>query len=156
MIGYLVLDGQIKKRLVEMPSNWATGKTQNGLLVWRPAAITNANYDNEIQTRTGPVETIEDTQVRADYTIQDKPLDDVKASFAAKFKVQGRAIIEAKHSPEDQRNANANRLPQGEVDQQNTDIAIIRNYWKDTLKPAINACTTVQEVKAITANWPTI
>ena len=140
----------------EMPVNWATGKKVNGKLVHRPAIIgTNPSFDSDIQTRSAAY-VINDSDVTINYTVNDKDLAAVKASKKTEAKGIGKNIVFNKHTPEDQMNANAERLTQGEIDQQNTDIGTIRSYYKNDLVPSINACTTVQQVKAITINFPDI
>ena len=140
----------------EMPGNYTTGKKVNSKLVWRPVSIgTNPSFDSDIQTRSAAY-VINDSDVTINYTVNDKDLAAVKASKKTEAKGIGKNIVFNKHTPEDQMNANAERLTQGEIDQQNTDIGTIRSYYKNDLVPSINACTTVQQVKAITINFPDI
>jgi hypothetical protein len=139
-----------------MPSNWATGKKVNGKLVWRPTVIgTNPAYDPTIQSRTIS-HVMGDVNITINYSVTDNNLVDTKAKTLAAAKEVGKNILLAKRSIEDQRNAALGILTAAEITAVKADITTIRNYYKNTFVPAVNACTTVQAVKAVIINFPSI
>tara|TARA_R100001530_G_scaffold38185_1_gene29599 strand:- start:3354 stop:3851 length:498 start_codon:yes stop_codon:yes gene_type:complete len=140
----------------EMPLNWATGKKINGKLIWRPAVIgVNPPFDQTIQTRT-LAHVMEDSQITIDYTVTDNNLFNTKQNKKLEAKQIGKGLLLAKNNVEDQRNAALGILTAGEITTIKNDINTIRNYYKNDFVPAVNACTTVQEVKAVSINFPPI
>jgi len=140
----------------ELPLNYATGKVINGKLVWRPAVVgDNPSFDPVIQTRT-IARVVGDINVTVNYTVIDNDLAATKEAKKAEAKNIGRVMVEAKRTPVDQRNASLGILSAQEITDLKADVNTIRNYYKDTFVPAVNAATTVQEVKAVVIDFPDI
>jgi hypothetical protein len=140
----------------EMPINYATGKIINGKPVWRPAVIgTNPSFDLDIQTRS-IARVVGNNDVTINYMVTDKDLATIKALKKKEAKAIGKNLLLAKRNVEDQRNAALGILAAQEITDIKADINTIRNYYKDDFVPSINACTTVQQVKAVAIDFPNI
>ena len=60
---------------------------------WYPVNETKPDHDVRIQTRSGPVFTVNADDVDAVWTVTDKPLADVKSDFVTKVKEDARAQL---------------------------------------------------------------
>jgi|TARA_Y100000310_G_scaffold303929_1_gene342652 hypothetical protein len=130
----------------EMPGNYATGKTINGKLVWRPVNIgTNPSYDSVIQDRTR-AHVMNDDNVTINYTVNDKNLNEYKKLRAKEFLREGITILNTKYTEEFEREGAG----------YTADRATLRDYAIGTLKPAVQAAGTVSAVRGVTATWPDI
>ena len=163
--GFKVFDTDMQTDVIrfpdgeEMPTNWsvvAENKLYGGKLAWRPTTLIKPTFDNEIETRTFTSRVIADDDVTVTYTVTDKDLATVKSTKKSLAKQTGKGIILAKHGAEQQCDASLSLLTAGEITAIKDDITTIRNYYKNTFKPAVNAATTVQEVKAVAINFPPI
>jgi len=117
---------------------------------YRPiTVINNATYDVEIQTRT--LET-QDIVIFADhceitYTVTNKNLNPYKKEKGRQIRAEGMAILSTKYSdPLD--------------DGYDTDLAILKAYYKNTIVPLVINAGTLQAVKDINNGdeytWPSI
>ena len=112
---------------------------------WYPVDITQPDFDPLTQTRTGPVFTILTDQVQAVWTVQERPLAEVKAVLIARLKVETRERIYADGAEDyKQRNAALGLLPQADID---AIIATIDTHRTacTTMEADLLAKTTVQE-----------
>jgi len=73
----------------------ATIKLINGEAVWRPVVALNEAFDPATQTRTGPVEVIEPTQVIDLYTVTARPRADIEADVASAISTEAERLIAA-------------------------------------------------------------
>ena len=111
---------------------------------WRPCEFINETYDPDIQNRSAPVKNIQATKAVFTYTITDKPLNQVKKWKGRLFMREGWNLLLEKYPEEFDREGSA----------YNTDRATLKNYAINTLKSAIQAVSTVQDVKNVIAVWP--
>ena len=144
---------------LDMPSNYASGKIYppgSGKLVWRPAIIgSNPAFDEFIQTRNTDY-VINDNNVTINYIVTNNGLLETQNKKKLEAKGVGNAILLSKRNAEDQRNAALGILQAGEIAAIKTDINVIRNHYKNVIEDDIDSATTVQEVKAVTINFPDI
>ena len=111
---------------------------------WYPGEITQPDFDPTIQTRTGPEFTILEDHVQAVWTVQDRPLADVKTDLVARLKADAQIKILANHPEYKQRNASLGILESVERDILVADIQNYRNSC-NTAETNINAATTAAE-----------
>jgi len=127
-----------------------------GLPILRPVVLVPAvGYDPDIHTKSVN-EQITDTQVTQTEVRSDRPLAEVKAWKIRRLQGEREQYIEGNYSW-----ANAiTRLARGiqsKTDPQYTvmrDALINLDGILQTALDAVTAATTVDEVKAVTANWP--
>ena len=113
---------------------------------WRICEFINETYDPDIQNRSVPVKDIQATKAVFNYTITDKPLNQVKKWKGQLFMREGWNLLLEKYPEEFDREGSA----------YNADRATLKNYIFNTLKPKIQNASTVQNVKNLKVVWPTL
>jgi|TARA_Y100000310_G_scaffold269935_1_gene283485 hypothetical protein len=141
---------------IEVPSNYLSGKVTNGKLWWRPVNLVKPDYDPEIETRTFSSRTVNDASVDVTYVVTDRDLAEVKTNKLEAARVIGRAKLHVTYDQEEQTNAAIGESTAEEKTTIRAAIASYKTYFQTDLKPAVNACTTVQQVKAIVIDFPDI
>ena len=99
---------------------------------------------------------VTDSNVTVTYGVVSQGLVSIKKRKIRRVREQGDAIILNERPLRNQIYAALGVLPAPEKTALIGDINSIRNYLKDTLIPAINNCSTVQEVKAVAVSFPDI
>ena len=143
-----IQDQQVVEGPRVLPKTWNNISNFNALLDsdksthgWYPANITKPDFDSRIQTQTGPEYTIHASYVDAVWTVQDRPLADIKTDLVAKLNVETRDRIYADGAPEyAQRNAALGLLSQEEIDAIKNTINTHRTTC-NTKEAEINAAT---------------
>lgn len=113
---------------------------------WRICEFVNETYDSEIQERSLPAKDIQATKAVFTYIVTDKPLNPYRKLRGRQFKQEGWAILLVKYPDEFDRKGAA----------YDADYTTFKNYYINTLTPAVTVASTVQKVKDVLATWPII
>lgn len=162
----LVENGAVVEGPRTLPKNWKNISNLNVLpdptlaaLGWFPVVETKPDYDPRIQSRSGPVLTVEADQVTAVWTVADRPLDEVKAELVRVVKQEAGAAILATYPDWKQCNMIARAVELARIArtmtlsaEEDTEELALQTAWdwvvgvrsaSDAKEADINAATTV-------------